>query len=106
MQVNTTTQTHELEVDFVVAGGGMSGVCAAIAAARNGARTVLIQERSVLGGNASSEIRMHICGADSHGRKPGVREGGIMEELRLEDAVRNPQRSFSQWDLLLYENMI
>lgn len=106
MQVNTTTQTHELEVDFVVAGGGMSGVCAAIAAARNGARTVLIQERSVLGGNASSEIRMHICGADSHGRKPGVREGGIMEELRLEDAVRNPQRSFSQWDLLLYEKVI
>lgn len=106
MQSDTLTQTHLLEVDLVVAGGGMSGVCAALAAARNGARTVLIQDRSVLGGNASSEIRMHICGADSHGRKPGARESGIMEELRLEDAVRNPHRSFSQWDLLLYEKVI
>lgn len=96
---------HELNFDFVVAGGGMAGVCAALAAARNGARTLLIQDRSVLGGNASSEIRMHIVGADCHGEKPGARETGIIEELRLDDAVRNPHRSFSQWDLLLYEKV-
>ncbi|NQU10641.1 FAD-dependent oxidoreductase, partial [bacterium] len=75
----------------------------ALAAARNGARTVLIQDRSVLGGNASSEIRMHIVGADCSGRRPGWRESGIIDELRVEDAVRNPQRSMSLWDVLLYE---
>ncbi|MEO7934185.1 MAG: FAD-dependent oxidoreductase [Chthoniobacterales bacterium] len=94
-----------LEADFVVVGGGMAGVCAALAAARNGASVVLIQDRTVLGGNASSEIRMHIVGADCHGRRPGARESGIIEELRLEDSFRNPHRSYSQWDLLLYEKL-
>jgi hypothetical protein len=94
-----------IETDFLVAGGGMSGVCAAIAAARNGAQVVLVQDRSVLGGNASSEIKMHIVGADCHGTYPGRRESGLLEELRLEDAVRNPHRSYSQWDLLLYEKV-
>jgi len=98
-------QTHHLETDLLVAGGGMSGVCAALAAARNGARVVLIQDRSMLGGNASSEVRMHIVGADCHGGKPGLRESGIIEELRLDDAVRNPHRSYAQWDLLLYEKV-
>ncbi|HEY0944967.1 MAG TPA: FAD-dependent oxidoreductase [Opitutaceae bacterium] len=97
---------HELHTDFVVVGGGLSGVCAAIAAARNGAKVVLLQDRSVLGGNASSEIRMHTVGADIHGRRPGARETGLIEELRLEDAARNPHRSYSQWDLLLYEKVV
>ncbi len=83
----------------------MSGVCAAIAAARNGARVVLVQNRSMLGGNASSEVRMHMVGADAHDQKPGARETGIIEELRLEDAARNPQRSYAMWDLLLYEKV-
>jgi hypothetical protein len=96
---------HALTADLVVVGGGMSGICAAIAAARNGATVILVQDRSLLGGNASSEIRMHIVGADTHGGKPGARETGILEELRLEDAARNPHRSFSQWDLLLYEKV-
>lgn len=95
----------KLEADVVVVGGGMAGVCAAIAAARNGASVALIQDRPVLGGNSSSEIRMHIVGADCHGGRKDTdsRETGILEELRLEAAVRNPQRSFSMWDLLLYE---
>lgn len=96
---------HELHTDFVVVGGGLAGVCAAIAAARNGAKVVLIQDRSVLGGNASSEVRMHVVGADVHGCRPGARESGLIEELRLEDACRNPHRSYSQWDLLLYEKV-
>lgn len=97
---------HEIHTDLVVVGGGLAGVCASLAAARNGARVVLVQDRSVLGGNASSEIRMHIVGADFHGRRPGTRESGLIEELRLEDAVRNPHRSYSQWDLLLYEKVM
>ena len=99
----TTSQT--LQTDFVIIGGGMAGVCAALAAARHGVRVVLVQDRSVLGGNASSEIKMHIVGADCHGSRPGTRESGIIEELRLEDACRNPHRSYSQWDLLLYEKV-
>ncbi|GAB5562247.1 MAG: hypothetical protein SynsKO_38940 [Synoicihabitans sp.] len=61
----------------------------------------------MLGGNASSEVRMHIVGAT--GLRGGValetelREGGIMEEIRLELAVRNPQRSASVFDLVLYD---
>ncbi len=94
---------HTLETDLLVAGGGMSGLCAAVSAARNGARVVLVQDRSVLGGNASGEVKMHIVGADCHGTRPGRRESGLIEELRLEDAARNPHRSYSQWDLLLYE---
>ncbi len=98
-------KTHTVETDLLVAGGGLAGVCAAIAAARHGARVILVQDRSVLGGNASSEIKMHVVGADCHGNKPGVREGGIIEELRLEDAARNPTRSYALWDLLLYEKV-
>src|SRR5687768_10047186 len=97
--------SRHLQTDFLIAGGGLAGVCAAIAAARHGTRVVLVQDRSVLGGNASSEIKMHAVGADCHGKKLGARESGLIEELLLEDAVRNPHRSYSQWDLLLYEKV-
>lgn len=95
----------ELQADVFIAGGGMAGVCAALAAARNGARVVLVQDRSRLGGNSSSEVKMHIVGANSHRSRPGWREGGLIEELRLDDAVGNPQRSFEMWDLLLYDRL-
>jgi len=96
-------QHHQISADFCIVGGGLSGVCAALAAARNGASVVLIQNRSVLGGNSSSEIRMHIVGANF--RRPGARESGLIEELRLEDAVRNPMRSPAMWDVLLFEKV-
>ena len=96
----------DLAADVLVAGGGMAGVCAALAAARNGARVILVQDRSRLGGNASSEVKMHIVGANCHGARPGWREGGLLEELRLDDAVNNPQRSFELWDLLLYDKVM
>ncbi len=86
------------EYDFVVVGGGLSGICAAVAAARRGLKTALVQDRSVLGGNASSEIRMHICGADIHATKPNARETGIVEELLLTNRICNPQHSFSVQD--------
>jgi len=89
--------------DVIVVGGGMAGVCAAIASARHGAKTALIHDRPVLGGNASSEVRMHICGADCSGARPNARETGILEELRLENQARNPQRSATMWDLILWE---
>ena len=91
------------EVDLCVVGGGMAGLCAALAAARHGASVVLMHERPVLGGNASSECRVHVCGADRHGALPYLRETGILEELRLENLRRNPHQSYSVWDLVLYE---
>ncbi len=95
-----------LQGDVLVAGGGMAGVCAAISAARHGAKVILVQDRSRLGGNASSEIKMHIVGADNHGARPHWREGGLIEEFRLEDAVRNSHRAYELWDLLLYDKCI
>ena len=94
-----------LETDLCVVGGGIAGVCTALAAARNGARVVLIQDRSVLGGNASSEVRMHMVGASCSGQRPGARESGIIDELRVEDAVHNPHRSPQLFDLLLYDKI-
>ena len=79
-------ETVEHEVDFCVVGGGIAGLCAALAAARHGLKVALMQDRPMLGGNASSEIRMWICGA--HGE--GNRETGILEELTLENQYRNP----------------
>ena len=95
-----------LETDIVVAGGGLAGVCAAIAAARHGARVVLVQDRSRLGGNSSSEVKMHVVGANQHTARPGWRESGLIEELRLADAVNNPQRCWELWDLLLYDKVV
>ncbi len=95
--------TKKLEADVVVVGGGLAGVCAAIAAARHGAGVVLVHDRPVLGGNTSSEIQVHACGADHAGSRPHAREGGIIEEIRLTDAVRNPQRCGQLWDLVLWE---
>ncbi len=102
-----TTTEHTLQCDLLVAGGGIAGVCCALAAARLGTRVILCQDRSVLGGNASSEVRMHIVGATglSGGEElqNELREGGIIEELRLDLAVENPQRSPALVDLLLYD---
>ena len=53
---------QERSYELVVVGGGMAGICAAMEAARNGMKTALINSRPVLGGNASSEIRVHISG--------------------------------------------
>ena len=88
-----------LQTDFCIVGGGMAGICAAISAARQGVHVVLMHERPVLGGNASSEIRMWICGA--HG--DNNRETGILEEIALENLYRNPTKNYYIWDTVLYD---
>ncbi len=97
-------KTNLLETDVCIAGGGMAGVCAALGAARNGAKVVLMQDRSRLGGNASSEIRMHVSGASVMNTL--WRETGILEELVLTEAVTNPQRSWEMWDYVLYDKVV
>ncbi|HRR37072.1 MAG TPA: FAD-dependent oxidoreductase, partial [Clostridia bacterium] len=94
--------TETTKCDFCVVGGGISGVCAAIAAARRGLKVVLMQERPVLGGNASSEIRMWICGCKGLNN----RETGILEELQLESLYRNPYKLYPVWDSLIYNMVI
>lgn len=83
--------------EFVIVGGGLSGVCAAVSAARHGAKVILIQDRPVLGGNASSEIRMGICGAHGKERK----ETGLLEELQLNNIYYNPLMRYTLWDDIL-----
>ena len=91
--------TKKIFCDFCVVGGGISGMCATIAAAREGASVVLMQERPVLGGNASSEMRMWICGSFGENN----RETGILEELALENMYRNPSKSYPIWDTVLFD---
>jgi hypothetical protein len=85
-------------VEFCVVGGGMAGLNAAIAAARNGVKTILVQDRSVLGGNASSEIRMWICGAHGNDNK----EAGILEEIMLRNLYYNADMVYTVWDDVLH----
>lgn len=95
----------EKQYDLVVVGGGMAGICAAIAAARHGTKTALVHDRPVLGGNASSEVRVGINGA---GRttpvafKNGI-ESGIILELMLRNKKVNPQYSFHVQDNISWE---
>ncbi|MBQ6247480.1 MAG: FAD-dependent oxidoreductase [Kiritimatiellae bacterium] len=86
-----------VEADFVVVGGGLAGVCAALAAARHGATVALVQDRPVLGGNASSEMRMGIMGAHGDCNK----EAGILEELQLRNFYYNPLLRYTLWDDVL-----
>ena len=88
-----------ISCDLCVVGGGLSGMAAAISAAREGLQVVLMHERAVLGGNASSEIRMWISGA----RGESNRETGIIEEIILENHYRNPTKSYAVWDTVLYD---
>lgn len=82
-----------LEAGLIVTGGGLSGICCAVTAAREGLKVVLVQDRSVLGGNASSEIRLWILGATSHmgNNNRWAREGGVIDEILVENTYRNPE---------------
>ena len=89
-----TTRQETLQTDVVVCGGGLAGLCAAVSSARHGCSTVLIQDRPVLGGNTSSEIRVGVCGAFG----AQYQETGIMEELQLRNFRMNPLMRYTQWD--------
>lgn len=91
--------TREHDVDLCVVGGGMAGLIAAVSAARHGARVLLLQDRPVLGGNASSEVRMWVCGA----RGAEAKETGLLEEIFLRNYYRNSEMKYALWDTVLYE---
>lgn len=98
----------ELKTDFVIIGGGTAGVCAAITAARKGTKTILVQDRPVLGGNASSEVRLWILGATSHmgNNNRWSREGGVMDEILVENLYRNKEGNAVIFDTVLLEKVL
>lgn len=63
---------ESVDYDFVVVGGGIAGMCAAVAAARNGLNVALVNDRPVLGGNNSSEVRVHLGGHAELGPNQGL----------------------------------
>ncbi|MFD2256015.1 FAD-dependent oxidoreductase [Luteolibacter algae] len=97
-----------LHADLVVTGGGLAGVCAAITAAREGMKVVLVQDRPVLGGNASSEVRLWALGATSHlgNNNRWSREGGVMGEILVENLYRNPEGNANLLDALLLDKVL
>lgn len=91
--------SETVNYDFVVAGGGIAGMCAAVAASRLGAKVALINDRPVLGGNNSSEIRVHLGGSIEMGPNKGLgrmirefghsREGNARSADYYEDQKKN-----------------
>ncbi|MEO6981900.1 MAG: FAD-dependent oxidoreductase, partial [Edaphobacter sp.] len=101
-----TIEIIEQSYDLIVVGGGISGLCAAISAARNGVHVALVHERSALGGNSSSEVRLYP--EETCSFSTWIKEAGILEEMSVEERARNWEPAVeglmnSQWDLVLYE---
>ncbi len=86
--------------DFVVVGGGVAGTCAAISAARLGVNVALIQNRPVLGGNNSSEVRVGLSGKIH--QPPYPRLGDVVEGIApigfydFLEAEKHPERPESR----------
>ncbi|SKB29348.1 FAD dependent oxidoreductase [Parapedobacter luteus] len=102
------SRTVTLSADLVITGGGLSGTCAAITAARQGLKVVLVQDRPVLGGNASSEVRLWILGATSHmgNNNRWSREGGVIDELLVENMYQNPEGNPIILDMILLDKVV
>lgn len=96
-----------LSFDLVVVGGGFTGVCASISAARKGMKVALIQDRPVLGGTGSSEIRVWMLGATSHmgNNNRWAREGGIVDEILVENTYRNKEGNPVLFDMVLIDKV-
>ncbi len=105
--ISRTQRVNQIVADMAIVGGGTSGVCAAITAARQGIHVVLVQDRPVLGGNASSEVRLWILGATSHmgNNNRWAREGGVIDELLVENMYRNPESNSVIFDTILLEKV-
>lgn len=110
--VNSEAVTDQQQADLIVAGGGLAGICASIAAARLGHTVILVQDRPVLGGNSSSEIRVAPHGASFDGYFRDARETGLIEEFLLEArsrgyAIKQQNGSpYPIWDMVLLEKVL
>ncbi len=95
----------EIVSDLVVIGGGLAGVCAAIASSRLGNKVSLINNRPVLGGNSSSEIRVWSRGATGGGNIYSE-EMGIIGELKLANQYRNQEGNPVIWDDIILDAVL
>ena len=86
LTVENLPVSERVDADFVVVGGGLPGTCAAVAAARRGLRTVLVQDRPVLGGNASAEIRVWCAGEARYDLVRELRSTFMNREAALEQS--------------------
>lgn len=101
-------RVETLEGDLVIVGGGLTGTCAAISAARTGVRVILVQDRPVLGGNSSSEVRLWVLGATAHmsNNNRWAREGGVVDEILVENTYRNSDGNPLIFDTILLEKAV
>jgi len=108
MELSRELKQTALDVDLVVVGGGMAGVCASLVAARENLRVALVQDRPVLGGNSSSEVRLWVLGATSHlgNNNRWSREGGVIDEILVENLYRNPEGNANLFDALLLDKVM
>lgn len=94
----------EKNYDFAVVGGGFTGVCCAVEAARQGLRTALITNRGFIGGNSGAEVRCPVDGADGEQLfNFNARETGLIEEIRLENLHVNRDGNPYRWDMVLMD---
>ena len=102
-----------VDYDFVVVGGGIAGMCAAVSAARNGLKTALVNDRPVLGGNNSGEVRVHLGGYIELGPNKGlgrmIREFGHSRKGNAKPAEFYEDDKKQEWvtsepNITLYSN--
>src|ERR1043166_3109612 len=100
-------RTEALQADLAIVGGGLAGTCGAITAARAGLKVILVQDRPVLGGNSSSEVRLWVLGATSHmgNNNRWAREGGVIDEILVENTYRNPEGNPVIFDTVLIDKV-
>ncbi len=107
-EIRRELRTEEFNTELAVIGGGLSGVCTAITAARKGVKVVLLQDRPVLGGNSSSEVRLWILGATSHlgNNNRWSREGGVIDEILVENTYKNKEGNPLIFDTILLDKVM
>lgn len=95
---------YNVDYDFVVTGGGFTGVCCAIMAAREGLKTALITNRGFIGGNSGAEVRCPVDGADGEQQYNfSSRETGLIEEIRLKNMYVNRDGNPYRWDMVIMD---
>jgi hypothetical protein len=77
--LGTNQVANEGSFDLVVVGGGIAGICAAVSAARHGLQVALIQNRPIVGGNNSSDVRVQLGGKVNMEPYPAI--GNLVNEL-------------------------
>ena len=98
---NYNVPSDKGEYDLVVAGGGVAGMCAAVAAARQGLKVALIHNRPVLGGNKSAEVRVHLGGSFECGPYPNL--GNMSTEFgHTRKGNAKPAENYEDWKKMAF----